>query len=121
MLEMLVGQKKNRQTNKQTEPTLSQLSLADLLLLPVVAQLDGGAVEDAAEGDWLDLPVCHGVAKEADSGVHSLLSVVAWRAEVFRSHSCDLVVMEIDYLRKSPQMTKVNLLSFRHLFIFLQF
>lgn len=37
------------------------------LLLPVVAQLDGGAVEDAAEGDGLDFPVGHGVAEEADA------------------------------------------------------
>lgn len=59
----------------------------DALLLPVVAELDGGAVEDAAEGDGLDFPVRNGVAEQADARVHGLLVVEARRTEVFCSHS----------------------------------
>ena len=70
------------------------------LLLPVVAELDGGAVEDAAEGDWLNFPVGHGVAEEADAGVHGLLAVEAGRAEVACSHGGDLVGVEVDHLEE---------------------
>lgn len=70
------------------------------LLLPVVSELDGGAVEDAAEGDWLDFPVRHRVAEEADARVHGLLGVEARRAEVFCSHSSNFVGMEVDHLRR---------------------
>lgn len=70
------------------------------LLLPVVAELDGGAVEDAAEGDWLNFPVGHGVAEEADAGVHSLLAVEARRTEVACSHGGDLVGVEVDHLEE---------------------
>lgn len=72
----------------------------DPLLLPVVAELDGGAVEDAAEGDWLHLPVWHGVAEQADARVHGLLGVETRGAEVFGSHGSDLVGMEIDHLQR---------------------
>lgn len=70
------------------------------LLLPVVAELDGGAVEDAAEGDWLDFPVRHGVAEQADARVHGLLGVEARGTEVFCSHSSDLVGVEVDHLER---------------------
>lgn len=70
------------------------------LLLPVVAELDGGAVEDTAEGDWLNFPVGHGVAEEADAGVHSLLAVEARRTEVACSHGGDLVGVEVDHLEE---------------------
>lgn len=69
------------------------------LLLPVVAKLDGGAVEDAAEGDRLNFPVSHGVAEQADARVHGLLGVEAGRTEVTCSHSANLVGMEVDHLR----------------------
>ena len=70
------------------------------LLLPVVAELDGGAVKDAAEGDWLNFPVRHGVAEQADAGVHGLLAVEAGRTEVPCSHSRDLVGVEVDHLEE---------------------
>ena len=70
------------------------------LLLPVVAELDGGAVEDAAEGDWLNFPVGHRVAEEADAGVHGLLAVEAGRTEVACSHGGDLVGVEVDHLEE---------------------
>lgn len=70
----------------------------DALFLPVVAQLDGGAIEDAAEGDWLDLPVRNGVAEQADAGIHGLLHVEVRGAEILCSDSVDLVVVEIDHL-----------------------
>lgn len=72
----------------------------DSLLLPVVAELDGGAVEDAAEGDRLDFPVRHGVAEQADARVHGLLGVEARRTEVLCSYSSNLVDMEVDHLEK---------------------
>jgi len=68
------------------------------LLLPVVAELDGGAVEDAAEGDRLNFPVRHRVAEQADARVHGLLGVEARRTEVTCSHSSNLVDMEVDHL-----------------------
>ena len=68
------------------------------LLLPVVSELDGGAVEDAAEGDGLDLPVGDGVAEQADAGVHGLLVVEGGWTEVFRADGGDLVGMEIHHL-----------------------
>lgn len=68
------------------------------LLLPVVAELDGGAVKDATEGDRLNLPVRHGVAEQADARVHGLLGVEARWAEVLCSHSCNLVGMKVDHL-----------------------
>lgn len=68
------------------------------LLLPVVAELDGGAVEDAAEGDRLHLPVRYGVAEQADAGVHGLLAVESRRTEVFRADGGDLVDVEVDHL-----------------------
>lgn len=70
----------------------------DALLLPVVSELDGGAVEDAAEGDGLDFPVRHGVAEQADARVHGLLAVETWRTEVSGSHGSNLVGMEVDHL-----------------------
>lgn len=70
------------------------------LLLPVVAELDGGTLEDTAEGDWLDLPVRHGVAEQADAGVHGLLAVNARRTEVSGADGGDLVDMEVDHLRE---------------------
>lgn len=70
------------------------------LLLPVVSQLDSGAVEDAAEGDRLNLPVRDGVAEQADAGVHGLLGVEARRAEVLRPHSGDFVGVEVDHLER---------------------
>ena len=73
------------------------------LLLPVVAQLDGGAVEHTAEGDGLDLPVGHMVAEQADAGVHGLLGVVAGGAESFCSHLRNLVAMQIDHLVKTGE------------------
>lgn len=72
----------------------------DALLLPVVAELDGGAVKDAAEGDWLHLPVRHRVAEQADARVHGLLGVEARRTEVLCSHGSNLVSMEVDHLRR---------------------
>lgn len=78
--------------------TLSLRSAQDALLLPVVAELDGGAVEDAAEGDRLNFPVRHRVAEQADARVHGLLGVEARRTEVFCSHSSNLVGMEVDHL-----------------------
>lgn len=70
----------------------------DALLLPVVAELDGGAVEDAAEGDWLNFPVRHGVAEQADARVHGLLAVEAGRTEVFCPDGSNLVGVEVDHL-----------------------
>lgn len=70
------------------------------LLLPVVAELNGRALEDAAEGDGLDLPVRYRVAEEADAGVHSLLAIESRWAEVFRPNSGDLVDVEVDHLEK---------------------
>lgn len=72
-----------------------------LLLLPVVAELDGGALVDAAEGDRLDLPVRYRVAEQADAGVHGLLAVESRGAEVFRPNSGDLVDVEVDHLERS--------------------
>lgn len=72
----------------------------DHLFLPVVAELDGGAVKDAAEGDWLNFPVGHGVAEQADAGVHGLLAVETWRTEVSCSDRSDLVGMEVDHLQE---------------------
>lgn len=72
----------------------------DALLLPVVSELDGGTVEDAAEGDWLNFPVRHRVAEQADARVHGLLAVEAGRTEVPCSHSSNLVGMEVDHLEK---------------------
>lgn len=69
-----------------------------ILFLPVVAQLDGGAIEDAAEGDGGHLPVGHGIAEQTDARVHGFLSVVGGGTEVFGPHRCNLVAMEIDYL-----------------------
>lgn len=80
--------------------TLSRRGARDALLLPVVAELDGGAVEDAAEGDWLNFPVRHRVAEQADARVHGLLAVEARRTEVPCSHSGNLVGMEVDHLEK---------------------
>ncbi|TNN56239.1 hypothetical protein EYF80_033532 [Liparis tanakae] len=74
--------------------------VADILSLSYVAELDGGAVEDAAEGDGLDFPVRHGVAEQADAGVHGLLVVEAGRTEVLSSHGRNLVGMEVDHLEK---------------------
>lgn len=71
------------------------------LLLPVVAELDGGALEDAAEGDGLDLPVRYRVAEQADAGVHGLLAVEPRGAEVFRPNGGDLVDVEVDHLERS--------------------
>lgn len=70
------------------------------LLLPVVAELDGGAVEDATEGDRLNFPVRHRVAEQADARVHGLLVVEVRRTEVACSHSSNLVDMEVDHLEK---------------------
>lgn len=69
------------------------------LLLPVVAQLDGGAVEDATESDWLHFPVGNGVAEEADARVHGLLCIEAGGAEILRSHRGNLVDVEVDHLQ----------------------
>lgn len=69
------------------------------LLLPVVAELDGGTLEDAAEGGWLDFPVRHGVAKQADARVHGLLAVDAGRTEVSGANGGNLVDVEVDHLR----------------------
>lgn len=69
-----------------------------ILLLPVVAELDGGTLEDTAEGDWLNFPVRHGVAEQADARVHGLLAVDAWRTEVSSADSGDLVDVEVDHL-----------------------
>lgn len=80
--------------------TLPRRGVQDALLLPVVAELDGGAVEDAAEGDWLNFPIRHGVAEQADARVHGLLGVEARRTEVLCSHSCNLVGMEVDHLEE---------------------
>lgn len=71
-----------------------------VLLLPVVAKLDGGALVDAAEGDGLDLPVRYRVAEQADAGVHGLLAVDPWWTEVFRSDGGDLVDVEVDHLQR---------------------
>lgn len=81
----------------------------DNLLLPIVAQLNGRAIKDTTEGDWLNLPVRHRVAKETDARVHSFLRVVAWRAEVFCSHRSNLVGMKIDYLAKIIMVTDTPL------------
>lgn len=81
-------------------------SLAELgwqgkpLLLPVVAELNGRALVDAAECDGLDLPVRYRVAEQADAGIHSLLAIESRWAEVFRSNSCNLVDVEVDHLEK---------------------
>ena len=80
--------------------TLPCRGARDALLLPVVAELDGGAVEHAAEGDGLDFPVRHRVAEQADARVHRLLVVEARRTEVPCSHSGNLVGMEVDHLEK---------------------
>ena len=80
--------------------TLFRGGTRDALLLPVVSELDGRAVEDAAEGDWLNFPVRHGVAEKADARVHGLLGVEARRTEVLCSHSGNLVGMEVDHLEK---------------------
>jgi len=90
---------KRSHTHLQTH-TLPCRGAQDALLLPVVAELDGGAVEDAAEGDGLDFPVRHGVAEQADAGVHGLLVVEAGRTEVLSSHGRNLVGMEVDHLEK---------------------
>lgn len=68
------------------------------LLLPVVAELDGRTLEDAAEGGWLDFPVRHGVAEQADARVHGLLAVDAGRTEVSGADGGDLVDVEVDHL-----------------------
>lgn len=80
--------------------TLPRRGARGALLLPVVAELDGGAVKDAAEGDWLNLPVRHRVAEQADARVHGLLAVEAWRTEVSCPNSSNLVGMEVDHLEK---------------------
>lgn len=80
--------------------TLPCRGVQEALLLPVVAELDGGAVEDTAEGDRLDFPVRHGVAEQANARVHGLLGVVARRTEVPCSHSSNLVDMKVDHLEK---------------------
>lgn len=72
-----------------------------LLLLPVVAELDGGALEDAAECDGLDLPVRYWVAEQADARVHGLLAVESRGAEVFRPDGRNLVDVEVDHLERS--------------------
>lgn len=82
--------------------SLTELSLeGKRLLLPVVAELDGRALEDAAESDGLDLPVRYWIAEKADAGVHSLLAIESWWAEVFRPDGGDLVDVEVDHLEKS--------------------
>lgn len=78
--------------------TLPRRGVQDALLLPVVAELDGGAVEDAAEGDRLNFPVRHRVAEQANARVHGLLGVEARRTKVLCSHSSNLVGMEVDHL-----------------------
>lgn len=80
--------------------TLPRRGVQDALLLPVVAKLDGGAVEDAAEGDWLNFPIRHRVAEQTDARIHGLLGVEARRTEVLCSHSSNLVGMEVDHLEK---------------------
>lgn len=72
----------------------------DALFLPVVAQLNSGAVKDTTEGHGLDLPVRHGVAEQTDAGIHGLLGIEAGRAKVFCSHSGYLIGMKIDHLKK---------------------
>lgn len=69
-----------------------------VLFLPVVAQLNSRTVEDAAEGDGLDLPIRNGVAEQTNAGIHGLLGVKAGRAEVFRSHIGYFVRVKIDDL-----------------------
>lgn len=82
--------------------SLTELGLrGKLLLLPVVAELNGRALEHAAECDGLDLPVRYWVAEQADAGVHSLLAVESWWAEVFCPDGGDLVDVEVDHLEKS--------------------
>lgn len=83
--------------------TLPRRGAQDALLLPVVAQLDGGAVKDAAEGDGLDFPVRHRVAEQADARVHGLLAVETRRTEVSRSNSSNLVGVEVDHLERGFQ------------------
>lgn len=70
----------------------------DALFLSVVAQLNGRAVEDAAEGDGLDLPIRHWITEQADARVHGLLCIIARWAEVLCSHSSNLVGMKVDHL-----------------------
>lgn len=72
----------------------------DALLLPVVSELNGGAVEDAAEGDGLNFPVRHRIAEQANAGVHGLFGVEVRRTEVLCSHSSNLVGVEIDHLKE---------------------
>lgn len=85
-------------TNTHSLAVGGQAAEGTPLLLPVVAELDGGAVEDAAEGDRLHLPVRYGVAEQADAGVHGLLAVESRRTEVFRADGGDLVDVEVDHL-----------------------
>lgn len=54
---------------------------------------------DTAEGNWLNFPVGHGVAEQADARVHGLLAVETWRTEVSCSDSSNLVGVEVDHLR----------------------
>lgn len=86
-------------THLQTH-AFSQRRTRRVLLLPVVAELDGGTLEDTAEGDWLNFPVRHGVAEQADARVHGLLAVDAWRTEVSGADGGDLVDVEVDHLRE---------------------
>lgn len=70
------------------------------LLLPVIAELDGRTLEDTTEGNWLDFPVGHRVAEQADARVHGLLAVDAWRTEVSSANGSDLIDVEVDHLRE---------------------
>lgn len=85
----------------------------DPLFLPVVAQLNSGAVKDATEGHGLDLPVRHGVAEQTNARIHGLLGVEAGRAEVFCSHRGYLVGVKIDHLPVQETTQVYQLLSRR--------
>lgn len=80
--------------------TKTRFRVRHALLLPVIAELDGRTLEDTTEGNWLDFPVRHRVAEQADARVHRLLAVDARRTEVLGANSSDLVGVEVDHLRE---------------------